>query len=106
MEHIKGMELLMDHMFHKKRFEEFSKEELQLIPLDYIIRTVEPIELLYIWHKLPGEYRGEWNLQILLPCFVHYNRPDWRTHWDGPANSQASCHLCKLALEQIKNMRT
>lgn len=92
-------------LFHHnsiKKLTEFTKEELQSFPLEYFIKHARPWELLQIWTKLPVNYRCDFKLQIRLPCYVHYNRPDWRTHWDGPVNSQEDCELCNQALRQIQ----
>lgn len=92
-------ELIMEHMYGKNLYD-FTEEELQHFPLQYLIEKVGPLELLYAWIKLPSEYRGNFNLQIKLPCFVHYNRPEWRSHIDGPPDSQSRCHVCKWGLER------
>lgn len=92
--------LIADHTYMDKKLYMFTDEELKLIPLEYLIERADPIELLYAWHKLPPKYRGDFTLQIQLPCFVHYNRPEWKTHADGPPSSQAKCYLCKLALQK------
>ena len=76
----------------------FTEQELQYIPVECLIEYADPYGLLRVWHKLPQEYRSNFNLQIKLPCFVHYNRPDWTTHWDGPPSSQEACHFCKKGL--------
>lgn len=91
---------VMEHHRHQYRspLYKYSEEELKCFSLDYLIQNAGATELLYAWHKLPDEYRGDFHLQTHLPCFVHYNRPDWETHVDGPPTSQANCYLCKATL--------
>lgn len=91
--------LIAQHKYDDKKLYMFTEEQLKQFPLKYLIEEVKPLELLYAWSKLPIDYRDEFELQIQLPCFIHYNRPDWLDHWDGPPTSQAKCHLCKLALQ-------
>ncbi len=85
---------VMDHLFQRRCFKEFSPCELKRIPLEYLIDRVKPVELLEIWCNLPREYQNNLELQIRLPCFIHYNRPDSTTHFDGPVPSQKLCYLC------------
>jgi hypothetical protein len=92
--------LLYEHKYNHKQLHKFSEDELKEFPLEYLIEESEPIELLYAWHKLPWEYRSDFRLQTQLPCFVHYNRPEWTTHIDGPPTSQSRCHLCKFVLNK------
>ena len=66
----------------------YSEEELKTLPLCFFQNYVNNYTLLCIWGKLPMEYRSDINLQTKLTCFIHYNRPDTRTHIDGPATSQ------------------
>src|ERR1700712_4913270 len=69
-------------------------KELKRIPLEYLIDRVKPVELLEIWCNLRREYQNNFELQIRLPCFIHYNRSDSTTHFDGPVPSQKLCYLC------------
>lgn len=92
---------IKDHWQHIKRLNQFTEEELEKFPLDYLIEQAKPMELLYAWHKLPTDYRNNFYLQAQLPCFVHFNRPDWGDHLEGPPPSQSRCYLCKFALGQF-----
>lgn len=89
------MEAILDYIHGNKLLITFTKEELKKFPIKYLIQHVRPWELLEVWHKLPEEYKSNFYLQIRLPCFVHYNRPDCETHVDGPVGSQEDCVLCK-----------
>lgn len=82
-----------------KSIEECGVDEFKLIPLKFFLKYVEPITLLEIWGKLPISYRTDEELQMCLPCFVHYNKPSMRTHIDGPPPSQTKCRLCIRALD-------
>lgn len=99
--HCLTMELINKH-WNGKNLYEFTEEDLRNFPLQYLIERANPIELLYAWPNLPLEYRRDFKLQTQLPCFVHHNRPEWRSHVDGPPDSQSRCHLCKLALPNLK----
>lgn len=90
------MKLISDHKDYRKTLNEFSQEELEYFTLDYLIKNAKPVELLNCWHKLPTKYVQNFKLSTKLPCFIHYNRPEWSTHVDGPPTSQDRCHLCKL----------
>lgn len=93
--------LVADHK--NKPLYKFTQDEVERFPLQYLIDRVEPLELLYTWHMLPAEYRGNFRLQIQLPCFVHYNRPEWMDHVDGPPSSQANCYMCNSELQKNKS---
>lgn len=92
------MDLINEHQSGKNLYD-FTKEELQNFPLQYLIEKVGPIELLRTWSLL-GKHTQHFELSIQLPCFVHYNRPEWRSHVDGPPSSQARCHVCKWGLDR------
>lgn len=93
------MELITKHKNGKNLYN-FTEDELQNFPIQYLIEKVGPTELLYTWTKLPWEYTQNFNLQIQLPCFVHHNRPEWYSHVDGPPPSQSRCHVCKWGLQK------
>lgn len=92
--------LTSQHANQNKKLYMFTKEELKQFPLDYLIKRANPLELLYAWSKIPQDYRADFDLQVRLPCFVHYNRPEWLNHTDGPPDCQAHCYLCKVALQK------
>lgn len=62
--------ILLAHINGKKQLTDFTTEELKLLPLEYLIKNANPIELLNIWGKLPMDYKDHFYLQIKLPCFV------------------------------------
>lgn len=95
------MEAILAYIDGKRTLQSLKEDELSILPVDYLIRHVRPGELLDVWHKLPNEYKCNFNLQIRLPCYVHYNRPDAQTHFDGPADAQADCHACNYYLKKI-----
>lgn len=47
--------LIQHHLICKKQLNEFSKEELNFFPLEYLIEHAHPIELL-TWSKLISNY--------------------------------------------------
>ncbi|CAG9760371.1 unnamed protein product [Ceutorhynchus assimilis] len=85
---------LLKFLSGEKNIRECSAEELKELPIDFFLKYVDSSTLLHIWGLLPVEHRQEFELQIKLPCFIHYNRPDWRTHVDGPPSSQKTCTFC------------
>lgn len=89
-----AVNVLLSHMNGEKLLSDFTAEELKMLPLDYLLKNITAGELLNSWYKLPMEYKSNYFLQVKLPCFVHYNRPEWRTHLDGPPDSQEKCYLC------------
>lgn len=89
---------LLKFLSGEKSIKECNAEELKEIPIDFFVKYVDSFTLLHIWSRLPLEYRRDFELQINLPCFIHYNRPDWRTHVDGPPSSQKKCCFCIKAL--------
>lgn len=80
------------------KLKHLSDEEISKLPSDflkdYIKKSVKAWELLELWHRLPVECTIDYHIQILLPCFIHYNRPGG-THFDGPPPSQKHCTICK-----------
>jgi hypothetical protein len=92
------IDVLLSHLNGEKEFTDLTINELQMIPLEYLIKYVKPLELLNIWYKLPISYKNNFLLQIKLPCFLHYNRPNLNCHFDGPPPSQEKCVLCSRAL--------
>lgn len=91
-------ELLLKYLSESKNLSEYSSDELKSIPLEFYQKYVDCLTLLSIWGKLPGEYRQNFDLQIKLPCFIHYNRPDWRTHVDGFPSPQGRCRFCLIGI--------
>ena len=87
----------LKHLFiflnDSKSIDEYSADELKCLPINFFLKYVKPIKLLNIWGKLPIEYRSNDDLQLRLPCFVHYNKPSMRTHIDSPPPSQCKCRL-------------
>uniref|UniRef100_A0A6P7GLB3 Uncharacterized protein LOC114340203 n=1 Tax=Diabrotica virgifera virgifera TaxID=50390 RepID=A0A6P7GLB3_DIAVI len=88
----------------QKPLYKFTSEELENFTLQYFRKYVHPWELLQSWSKLPKKAVQDFEVQTLLPCYVHFNRPEWRTELEGSAPAQSSCHLCKSALENLKHM--
>ncbi|CAG9764632.1 unnamed protein product [Ceutorhynchus assimilis] len=82
----------------EKNIEDCSADELKDLPIGFFLQYVDSTTLLNIWGKLPLECRKDFGLQTRLPCFMHYNRPDWRTQVDGPPSSQNTCYFCIKAL--------
>ncbi|CAG9768401.1 unnamed protein product [Ceutorhynchus assimilis] len=82
---------------HRRDFDP-SKQVKGSVSSKYKDIYVDSTTLLNIWGKLPLECRKDFELQTRLPCFMHYNRPDWRTHVDGPPSSQNQCYFCIRAL--------
>lgn len=87
---------------NQKTLYDFDAKELEMFPIDVLLQRVRPWELLDNWYKIPKKYKGNFELQIRLPCFVHYNRPDACTHVDGPAPAQQNCHGCNCFFLKIE----
>lgn len=99
-----NLRYVIEHASTVKQLEEFTREQLADFPLDYLLNHCTPMEILNAWRKLSSEVRSDFKLQTKLPCFVHYNRPEWEDHFDGLPLSQSECFLCKLGLkETMKN---
>lgn len=98
---IDQLKLLQEHANFEKQLREFTKEELEKFPLEYLIEKCYPLELLYAWHNLPFEYQHNPFLQVCLPCFIHYNSSYNGNidHIDSPPPSQKKCHSCKKAFQ-------
>lgn len=94
-----SVNILMELINGKKQLIELSKEELKMVPMDYLIQYAGTMELLEIWSKLPIIYKTNFYLQVKLPCFGHYCRPEWRTEFDGPPSSQDACFLCNRVIK-------
>ena len=92
------MKHLLTVLNNSMSIDEYSTEELKCLPIDFFLHYVDCMSLLDIWGRFPVDNRRNFELQVRLPCFVHHNRPDWRTHVDGPPTSQNRCHLCREAL--------
>ena len=78
--------------------EDCSADVLKSIPIQYFLKYVKSMELLNIWGKLPTEYKNSFVLRTKLPCFSHFNRPEWQTHVEGSPMSQQNCPLCRKVL--------
>lgn len=80
------------------RLKHLSNTDILLLPIDflkdYIISNVRPLELLNLWHRLPGQCKEDYNIRILLPCFIHSGTPNG-DQIDGPPPSQKRCPVCK-----------
>lgn len=96
------MELVSAQVNRKKVLYDFTEDELQEFPLKCLVKKVSSTELLVAWHKLPVEYTSKFELQTRLPCFMHYNRPEWFNHLDGPPTPQSDCNFCKFAVQKLK----
>lgn len=76
-----------------------SKEELEYIPkvvlLKYYSRDIH-----YVWDKLPSHIKVDPEVQSYRRCLVHYNRPDQRSHIDGPPPMIRNCYICMRGQDQ------
>lgn len=95
------LKVVSEHASTNKQLEEFTREQLANFPLNYLLYHCTSIEVLNAWHKLPLEIRSEFKLRTKLPCFVHFNRPEWEDEVDGHPPSQSRCYICKLGLKEI-----
>ncbi len=86
------MSKTFDYLCGRKKLHELSTEELEEIPLEILIKFARPYDLLLVWPKLPLHYQSYYDLQICLPCFIHYNIGE--EQGDGSAQSQATCYYC------------
>lgn len=84
-------EIMFLHMSGKKQLNELTMEQLQIFPLEYLVKFSDPIELLESWGNLPLSYRMNQDLQLQLPCFIHVNRPDQSIE---SVFSQKKCPYC------------
>ena len=98
-----SVNLLIELINSKKQLLELSKEDLKMIPVDYLIQHADTLELLEVWSKLPITYKTHFYLQVKLPCFGHYNRPEWTTEFDGLPRSQNACFLCNRVIRSQTN---
>lgn len=81
---------------YEKEFSVFNltDEDLQFLPLNYIVKRMSAQSVAMLWHQFPVHYRNDPNLKEKLPCLIHYNTDNNRTHFDGPAPSRKDCHSC------------
>lgn len=49
-------ELLLLHSNFGRKLNEFSREDLDKFPLEYLIKPAHPVELLLLWSKLTSDY--------------------------------------------------
>lgn len=69
-----------------------NSELIRYIPL-YILKTrISATSLLRMWDSLTENQKSL--LEKYLPCFEHYNRPECRTHIDGPPPPVYRCPGC------------
>ena|ERR1700712_2525952 len=90
------MSKTFDYLCGRKKLHEFTSEEFEEIPLEFLIKYARPYELLLVWSKLPVQYQSYYDLQICLPCFMHYNMGEHQV--DGPVPSQAGCYYCNTMI--------
>lgn len=67
-----------------KSLENCTADDFKNFPIEFFRYHINSLTLLNIWAKLPNHYKEDFNLQTKLPCFIHYNRSNWQTHFDGP----------------------
>lgn len=80
-----------------------TDDDLQFLPLDYIVKRMSAQNVALLWHQLPPHYRLDPNLKEKLPCLQHYNTENSRTHYDGPAPSRKDCHNCIFKALEINH---
>lgn len=69
-----------------------KKEELALIPKDYLIDCFERY-IRYIYQDLSDELQNDADIILCLPC-IHHNLPESKDHIDGPACARKYCKNC------------
>lgn len=96
-------DVMLSHLSGKKQLMDMTTEEIKTLPLEFIIRYVDSVQLLDAWGKLPISYKTNVTLQNRLPCLYHYNNPaNNKTEFDGPPNAQELCFYCnKSILTQV-----
>lgn len=72
---------------------DLTPQQIKQLPRNYIER-LDASDLDKIWEHLPAKYKNDKKLQLQLPCYEHYNRPEHRDHIDGPPPSKAACWMC------------
>lgn len=82
------------------RIVELSDAELAQIPR-LILLSVFSKQINLIFHRLPRHIKGDLEVILCMPCRAHYNRPDERTHIDGPPPMRNQCPEC---IDQIKKL--
>lgn len=96
-----NLRVVIEHASTNKQLKEFTREQLADFPLDYLLYHCTSVEILNAWPNLPLEVRSDFRLRTKLPCFVHFNRPEWEDEVDGPPSSQSQCQICKLGLDVV-----
>lgn len=61
------------------RLKYLSDSELDSLPY-YMKPNVSASELLNVWDRLPKEFLEDYNIQILLPCFVREKHNNLKRH--------------------------
>lgn len=94
-------DMIMSLLREEKSVDQLNYLQIQSLPPDvlrYVItNNLSCSNLLNIWHLLPTELQSDHQMRILLPCYIHYNRPEpSATHFDGFPIPQVRCSLCKL----------
>lgn len=97
-----NLKLIIGLVKNEIQLQSLSNSEIASVPIDilkdHIKSKVRATELLSLWHRLPSECRSDYEIKILLPCFLHYNAPHKETHFDGPPSSQKKCPFCKTSI--------
>lgn len=71
-----------------------TPQQIKLLPPNYFQR-LDAGDLQSIWKHIPKEYRKNKKLQLKLPCYDHWNRPEDRDHIDGPPPARDKCWECQ-----------
>lgn len=82
---------------------ELTIEDLQYVPITYLIDDVCSGDLKLVWEKLPIRYRSSNYLQKKLPCLRHHNKS--RTHVEGSPPPISKCFEC-VDEELMKGFKT
>lgn len=78
----------------KRDILEWSPEQLRFIPKVVLLRDFgNYVEQL--WDKLPDHLKIDPEVRSYRACMEHYNRPDQRTHIDGPPPLIRNCAVCR-----------
>lgn len=86
-------EVIIAHQM-RRPLSNFSSEELNFFPINYLTQYTTTIELNNVFEKLPKKFKDNKYLKLKLPCIEHYNRLDIETHNDGPPPMKMHCPLC------------
>ena len=68
-------------------------DELQALSKETLLKFADDIRMIY--DKLPRDLQEDEDIILWKRCFEHYNRPDQRTHIDGPAPPKMYCPVCQ-----------